>query len=124
MLLFTFMVHMEREKLRQPEKNEKDDSSKNFVDDIQQADWSVVADNAAVTLVDKQRGLAGLLLSRDLAFRQILSCPDVLLFDFSPTKLHVGFRKVEPVARRIYPSLLYMMEGGFGYRRDPSFIRE
>ncbi|VDM60386.1 unnamed protein product [Angiostrongylus costaricensis] len=54
----------------------------------------------------------------------VLSRPDVKLFDFSPTKWYVGFRKREPVVQHIHPALFHMAERGRGYQRDPSSNRE
>uniref|UniRef100_A0A158PAI9 SAM-dependent methyltransferase n=1 Tax=Angiostrongylus cantonensis TaxID=6313 RepID=A0A158PAI9_ANGCA len=50
--------------------------------------------------------------------------PDLVLFEFSPTKWHVGFREKEPLGQHIHPPLFRMAEGGRGHRRDLSSIRE
>uniref|UniRef100_A0A0K0DDV4 Uncharacterized protein n=1 Tax=Angiostrongylus cantonensis TaxID=6313 RepID=A0A0K0DDV4_ANGCA len=53
----------------------------------------------------------------------ILSCPDLVLFDFSPTKWHVGSRKGEPVEQNIHPLLFHKTRDGRSHRRGLSSNR-
>uniref|UniRef100_A0A0K0DJR8 Transcriptional regulator n=1 Tax=Angiostrongylus cantonensis TaxID=6313 RepID=A0A0K0DJR8_ANGCA len=43
--------------------------------------------------------LASVLVTRRPRGLQILSCPDLVSFDFSPAKFYVGFRKGEQMLR-------------------------